>query len=463
MRLHQHFIANFVLMFASTLFLSGTVSYFTIKEISLGQYKHSLKNQIELIKLQLPTVTSLDEFALHVQSRTNNRFTIIDDDGVVLAESNYDKKNMDNHSYRKEIEIARAHEEGYAVRHSDTLDTTFLYLASQSYVDNKPVFIRLSRELNSITGGFYNMWIKLTIVFALSISLGLYTLYKLRQKIEKEIKKVTNTLDDISNKNYKTIVNASFAEEFFEIEQHVDNLSKKLEKREKQKRKYTAKIKLISKQRSDIISAISHEFKNPIASVIGYAQTLLDDPNTNEKIRERFLEKIVKNSYKISQMIDRIALTTKFENGDLVPKITEFDLYALTKELASSFQDKHSERVFTCKGESLVVRADKTMIEIVITNLIDNAVKYSQSDIEITLKNSSLHVVDSGIGIDSKEMQSITKKFYRSDTLSWDNSIGLGLALVKYILNLHHTDLDIKSELGVGSEFSFKLQDMSTK
>jgi len=264
MKLHQHFIINFLLIFISTLFLTTVVSYFAVKEITLNQYKHFIKNQIELIKVQLPFVKNIDEFALHVKSKTNNRLTIIDDDGVVIAESDFDKKEMENHSDRKEIKIARAEVDGYAVRHSATLDIDFLYMASQFYIDEKPIFIRLSMQLNSITNEFYNMWIKLSLIFAFSISLGVYIIYRLSQKIEKEIDKVTNTLDNISNKNYRSVVNASFAKEFFIIEGHIENLSKKLEKREKQKRKYTAKIKLISKQRSDIISAISHEFKNPL-------------------------------------------------------------------------------------------------------------------------------------------------------------------------------------------------------
>ena len=457
MKLHQHFIINFLIIFLSTLFLTTVVSYFAVKEINLNQYKQFIKNQIELIKVQLPNVKNIDKFAIHVKEKTNNRLTIINDDGVVIAESDFDKKDMENHSDRKEINIARAELNGYAVRHSATLDIDFLYMASQFYIDEKPVFIRLSMQLNSITKEFYNMWIKLSLIFAFSISLGVYIIYRLSQKIEKEIDKLKKTLDDISNKNYKSVVNASFAQEFFDIEQHIDNLSKKLEKREKQKRRYTAKIKLISKQRSDIISAISHEFKNPIASVIGYAQTLLDDPNANPKIQERFLEKIVKNSDKISTMIDRLSLATKYENGDLTPKKTNFNLLDLATEISMNFQDKHSDITFTCKGEKLVVYADKTMIDHVITNLIDNAVKYSENNIEIYIEDNSLHVKDTGIGINTKEIEKVTNKFYRSDTLSWDNSMGLGLALVKYILNLHNTDLDIKSELGVGSDFSFKL------
>lgn len=458
MKLHQHFIVNFLLIFISTLFLSTVVSYFAIKEINLNQYKSFIKNQIELIKVQLHTVKNIDEFVLHVKQKTGNRLTVIDDDGVVIAESDFNKNKMENHGDRKEIQIARAQVDGYAVRHSHTLNSDFLYIASQTYFNDKPIFIRLSMQLNSITKEFYNIWIKLSLIFAFSISLCLYIIYRLSQKIEKEITKVTSTLDDISNKNYHSVVNASFAQEFFKIESHIENLARILEKRAKQKRKYTAKIRLISKQRSDIISAISHEFKNPIASVIGYAQTLLDDPNANEKIRERFLEKIVKNSHKISNMIDRLSLATKFENGDLVPKVIEFNLYALAKDITNTFQDKHKDRIFTCKGENLNVLADKTMIELVITNLIDNAVKYSQNDIEIFLANDSLHVKDKGIGINPKEIEKVTNKFYRSNTHSWDNSIGLGLALVKYILNLHNTNLNIKSEFGIGSNFSFRLK-----
>lgn len=459
MKLHQRFITSFLPIFILAIFLSAMVSYSTIKETSLKQHKEFLKNQAELIKLKLPMITgSIDEFTKEVKAKTGIRLTVITKDGVVIAESDYDKKKMDNHRDREEIELARHRQDGYAVRYSDTLDAKFLYFASRSYFRDKAVFVRVAMDVDSIVNGFSQMWTKLTVLFVALISLGIYIAYRLNQKIEKEITKITNVLDDISSKNYKTSVNASFAKEFLKIESHIEKLTKILEKSTKQKRKYTAKIKLISTQRSNIISAISHEFKNPIASVIGYAQTLLDDPNVNKKIREKFLEKIVKNSFKISNMIDRLSLTTKFENGDLSPKITEFDIDSLTKEIIVNFQDKHDDRAFIYKSEKLMVKADKTMMELVITNLIDNAVKYSQSDININIKDGLLSVKDRGIGIEKKEIDKITNKFYRSDSLSWDNSMGLGLALVKYILNLHNISLEIKSELGVGSEFSFNLK-----
>jgi len=97
------------------------------------------------------------------------------------------------------------------------------------------------------------------------------------------------------------------------------------------------------------------------------------------------------------------------------------------------------------------------MIEIVISNLIDNALKYSDDTIEIYLTEGSLHVKDNGVGIKEEEIEKVTQKFYRSNSHSWDNSMGLGLALVNYILKMHNSMLEIQSSLGVGSDFSFKL------
>ena len=457
MRLHQHFIINFLIVFAATLFLSAVVSYFTIKQINIGQYQNSLKAKIELIKIELSDIKDINKFATLLKQKTGHRLTIISDSGVVLNESDYDVAKMENHKNREEIKIARVHGDGYAIRHSKTLDKDFLYMASKAELKGKPIFIRLSLALTSITNEFYKMWIGIIIIFSFSIFFILYVMYRLSHKIREEIVKVTSTLDQISNKNYKAVVNASFSKEFYEIESHIKKLSNVLEKRAKQKRKYTAKIRLISKQRSDIISAISHEFKNPIASVIGYAQTLVNDPDTNINIRKRFLEKIITNSEKISHMIDRLSLATKFENGDFAPSLVDFDLWALTNDIVNNFRDKNPNRVFKLIGESYPVNADKTMIEMVIINLVDNSLKYSEDDIFIEIHDGTIHVKDKGIGIAPEELEKVTHKFYRSNIMSWDNSMGLGLALVKYILNLHDSTLLIKSELGLGSDFSFKL------
>ncbi len=385
------------------------------------------------------------------------RFTLIDASGTVLEESDRESESMDNHARREEIIKASREPFGHAVRFSDSVKSNFLYVAHRFKLGEETLFIRLATNIDTIMHNFYNLWIKIALIFALSISIGLYGAYRLSGKIRQEIDNIIANLQQIADKEYKIGLSSHFSFEFFEIANYLKRLASKLEKRAKQKRKYTAKIKLISQQRSDVISAISHEFKNPIASIMGYAQTLLDDPNANTQIKERFLGKIVQNSQKISTMIDRLTLATKFENGDFTTQATTFDVAKMTLDIAQSFREKFPTRTLTTQLLEHTITADRTMMDIVISNLIDNALKYSEDEIHISIEEGFLHVKDKGMGIKEEDIEKVTQKFYRSNSHSWDNSMGLGLALVSYILKLHNTQLDIQSSLGEGSDFSFKL------
>ena len=455
--LHQHFTRALLALFLSTLLLSGLVSYFTIKSDNLEHYTSELETHIKIIKLQYISQQDIESFAKALKEQTQIRFTLIHENGTVLAESDTKSESMDNHASREEIIKASREEFGHAVRFSDSVKSNFLYVAHRFKLGDETLFIRLATNIDTIMNNFYNLWIKITLIFTLSILAGLYGAYILSQKIRHEIDKIIANLQQIADKEYKIGLSSHFSFEFFEIANYLKKLANKLEKRAKQKRKYTAKIKLISQQRSDVISAISHEFKNPIASIMGYAQTLLDDPNANTQIKERFLAKIVQNGQKISNMIDRLTLATKFENGDFATQNTTFDIAKVTAEVAQTFREKHPQRIITTSLSEHTINADRTMIEIVISNLIDNALKYSEEAVHVCIEENALHVKDEGIGIKEEDIEKVTQKFYRSNTHSWDNSMGLGLALVSYILKLHNTNLEIQSSLGVGSDFSFKL------
>ncbi|MDD2905640.1 MAG: HAMP domain-containing sensor histidine kinase, partial [Sulfurimonas sp.] len=233
--------------------------------------------------------------------------------------------------------------------------------------------------------------------------------------------------------------------------------------RDKKKRKYTAKLRLINKQRNDILSAISHEFKNPVASIIGYAQTLEEDPEIDPKIRAKFLEKISSNGEKISKMLDRLALSVKLENNDLELRESEFNMKSLCEEVAANILLKYKDREIILSLADQRVFADKTMIELVLINLLDNALKYSQNDVYLTLTEDKLSVKDSGIGIKEEHLDKVTSKFYRVEKNSWDNSMGIGLAMVSYILKAHKSFLEIQSTFAKGSVFSFSIKEMIKK
>jgi signal transduction histidine kinase len=460
LRLHHIFFLNFLGIFIGTLLLSSLVAYLSIKNTAVSEHTLHLKDQISLLEMQLANTKDLDKFAEEVHKKIRVRVTIIDDSGLVIAESNEDKNVMDNHGGRAEVMEAATQEFGSIMRYSDTIGIDFIYVAKKVLYRGEPLFLRLSVSLDKVMEDFYALWYRLAIVFTVFIVIGLFIALKISKKIRHDLVQITEYLREVSDKNYKAIVKPEYFSEFLYIALTLKNLAKKLNNRDKQKRKYTARLRLINKQRNDVLSAISHEFKNPIASIQGYAETLLDDPNADAKIRQRFLEKIMQNGKKISTMLDRIALSVKLENNDLNTKPSTFDLAELVQDVIMNLGKKYKDRGINFSGESYKITADRTMIETVIINLIDNAMKYSQEDVTVSIMDNKLMVIDKGMGIAEKELDKITSKFYRIQKNTWDNSMGLGLAIVTYVLRLHDSELSIDSKEGEGSIFSFDLKPM---
>ncbi len=454
---------KFVGLLFVTLFISSLISYITLKSIIIEHNKKHLHNAIVLMQFELDNIDNLDAYVTKVNKNTNLRVTIIDEKGVVIAESNADKKNMDNHGSRYEVMQANKKDFANITRYSNTLKVDFLYMAKKTTYRDKNIYIRLSMNLGQIMSDFYSLWSKLSLAFIIVIFISFYISKKMSEKIFYDIEQITKYLDEISNKNYKAVVKTKNFYEFLQISLMLKNLVKKLSNREKQKRKYTAKLRLMNKQRNDILSAISHEFKNPIASIVGYAQTLQEEPNIDPKIRDRFLEKINSNGDKISQMLDRLALSVKLENNDLDIKPTSFELHTLCEEVVANLRLKYRDRDIIVDAEEIFINADKTMIELVLINLVDNALKYSQNDVLVIIKDAVVFVKDKGIGIQEEYIDKITSKFYRVKKNSWDNSMGIGLAMVSYILNAHSSSLDIQSIFTEGSTFSFSVKNMLKK
>ncbi len=276
------------------------------------------------------------------------------------------------------------------------------------------------------------------------------------KQVSRELKNVERYLSGSSDlKNLDSSAHF-FTKEFDKINIRLIKTLEKIQKREKEKRKYIAKIKLKNRQRSDMLSAIAHEFRNPIASIMGYAQTLTDDEDIPPKLRIKFLKKIYNNGDKIEELLSRLLLWNRFESGKQKLHFSKFDIKLLIIDIAMNLEDRYGRDIIV-EGDTFKVKGDKALIEIVIKNLIENALKYSDEVVRVVISSNSISVIDRGVGISSENLEKVTKKFFRTDEHSWDNSMGLGLAIVKQILKLHNTLLDIESKEGIGSTFSFKI------
>lgn len=277
------------------------------------------------------------------------------------------------------------------------------------------------------------------------------------KNIEKKLQRVNTYLETLGDtKDQKE--DAEFTtKEFEDIWLNLQKVLKKAKKREEDKNKYNTKLKLKNRQRTDMLSAIAHEFRNPISVIIGYAQTLHEDPEISRSLQEKFLGKIYNNGQKIEDLLSRLILWNKFESGEARCYLTSFDVHLLALGTVQLLQEKYKKRTIVIEGESSIVNGDRTLIEIVLKNLIENALKYSSDKVTVKIERKRISVTDHGTGISQKDIGKVTKKFYRSGTHNWDNSMGLGLSIVKNILTLHDSKIEIESIEGKGSTFSFSL------
>ena len=455
LKLNQVYFRNFIIIFFITLFFTTFLGYFVLKNIETNNYKMMLKNLIEEFIVFKKDTQNIDELIKNIKKQTNVRITIIDKTGKVLNESDRDIKGMQNHLLRPEIQEALKNTYGSSIRYSVSVKKDMLYLAKK----DGDIFIRMSYPLENIQEKFLKFWFQTILLFALTLTLSLYIAYKINERVTSDLKLIKRALQNLLQSRYDVLIDEiKCCKEFAVIYEKIIKVAKKLQRRDEQKKKFTRRLKEVSKKQGDIISAISHEFKNPVAAILGYAQTIYDDENLSPQIRKRFTYKIINNADKISNMIDRLSLAVKIENENLSLQKSTFRLLPLVEDVKETLSQKYKDRDIIIEVEDIMIEADKDMIENLLINLTDNALKYSEDEVKIKATKESLEVIDKGIGIEEENIKKITDRFFRVDTLSWDNSIGVGLYIVKYILKLHDSELKIESRYGKGTKFWFSLK-----
>ncbi|MDQ7060267.1 MAG: ATP-binding protein [Sulfurimonas sp.] len=458
LKFHQIIIRKFILIFSLLFIVVGAIVYYATKEFYISQSRDALLHNVEIISFDLHEVSHLKEVAKKIKDTLALRLTVVNFDGQVLVESHKDIKKMDNHKYRAEIMQSNKEVYGYIIRHSKTLDKDLLYIAKKVTLKDKLIYIRLAKELENINQQIFDLGIKVFFVLLIFFGFLLSITYKLSAKIETEIEKIAIFLSSLTKKDKARYISSDLSLEFLHITKLLTKVSQILAKKDKKKSKYTAKLQESNDQKDDIISAISHEFKNPIAVINGYSQTLLDDENINPNIRQKFLSKIYKNGERLSKLIDTLRLSIKLDSGQQKANFLHVNLDELINDTVEIMQVNYPKRETIINGDkSIRIKVDQGLFSIVLSNLIENAYKYSEDEVIINFNIESISVIDTGIGISKDDLENITNKFYRVQGNSWNNSLGLGLFLVNNIINIHNFTLSIKSKENEGSTFTIKM------
>ncbi len=221
----------------------------------------------------------------------------------------------------------------------------------------------------------------------------------------------------------------------------------------------------LSQLKADFVSNVSHEIKTPLALISMFAETLEKGRVKTEEKKHEYYSIIIQETNRLGKIVNKILNFSKIEAGKRLYQLKETDLNKVVESVFSSYkfhlQNNGFEFIFDPQANLPLVKADDEAVSEAIINLIDNAIKYSNDNKCIKLSTSRnnisvmVEVKDSGIGISEKDKKKIFEKFFRVSSGDIYNSkgTGLGLTIVKHIMDAHNGKIDLKSELGKGSIF----------
>ncbi len=457
LKIHQLFLRTYISIFLVILLTLGVITYFWSKDIYINQIEKNLLQNIDTLSIVFNNKENLDnieEIIHQLHEKLKLRITIIDEAGIVIADSDKELSQIKNHLNRKELIEAKNNTVGKDTRKSETINKELLYVAKKITISNKIFYIRMADYISIITDNFISLTFGFFLFVAFFLLIAFLATYFISIRVKKETDNILNFLTLLAHKKPSFTLESKYTHEFFMITKLLNKVAIKLSNKEKQKAKQNAKLKISNKQKDEIISAISHEFKNPIAIISGYTETILNDEEMPQAIKIRFLKKIYSNANKMSSIVDKLRLTLKLEEGKQELILIPCSMKKIIETCVSDLKDKYKNREIVILGEDLSLKVDETLISMAISNLIENALKYSEDEIIVNISQNSICIIDKGIGIEEKELEKINKKFYRISNNGWNNSLGLGLFIVQSVLSLHDFTLKIDSEFKNGSQFS---------
>lgn len=252
----------------------------------------------------------------------------------------------------------------------------------------------------------------------------------------------------------------------------LEGVSREVEKWELETNREISQLKQMETYRKEFLGNVAHELRNPIFTIQGYILTLLDGGIDDPEINREYLERTEKTVNRLITIVEDLDAITHLESGELKLNPVRFDIVALAKEVMDSFEVKaaNKEVALSFKEQnpaSILVKGDRERIRQVLTNLVDNAIRYrneADASVKISFFDMDEHILteitDNGIGINKDEIPRIFERFYRTDKgrAASKKGKGLGLSIVKHLIEAHHQTLHVRSTPGVGTTIGFTLQ-----
>ena len=253
---------------------------------------------------------------------------------------------------------------------------------------------------------------------------------------------------------------------------NMDELASEIKDYDSKRKSEFSEMKKLESFRREFIGNLAHEIKTPLFTSQSYILTLLDGALKDENVNIKYLKTASKAIDRLNLIVKDLDLITKIESGESILNKNKFDIINLTEnvfEMLEFTAKKKKIKLTVNKDKGLLTKviADKEKIEQVLTNLIDNSIKYGKDNgtTEIVIQSLNedkiiVRVTDNGVGFKKENYTRIFERFFRVDRSGSRSAggSGLGLAIVKHIIDAHDEKIYVESEFGVGSEFSFTLE-----
>lgn len=307
-------------------------------------------------------------------------------------------------------------------------------------------------------GNFQNLQLIIPIVLILNF----FAIIFLSRKRRKELGEIENIINNIRNNYYQNADEIILSEILSSLEQAIKNMFIK----SKNDIEYMRKLQRI---RSEFIANVSHELRTPIFAIQGYIETLLNGAINDPNVNRNFLEKAAHHTDNLNNLLNDLINISMIESGEMQMSFRYFDLapylHSIVDEMRNLAEEKNIKLSLNEVRDGLQVFGDKERLRQVLINLIQNAIKYTEiGSVEISVEEEkkfvTIKVKDTGIGIPEDQLSRIFERFYRVDKARSRavGGTGLGLSIVKHIIEAHDSKIEVRSKVGVGSEFSFKLK-----
>jgi len=298
-----------------------------------------------------------------------------------------------------------------------------------------------------------------SVVFSLLAALCVFQLFTRR------LKRLADAVDAFQKGDFRTPLRLSEADaqgdEIERLAAHVEGMTTRIADQ-------LTQLERVAARRRDLLANVSHDLRTPLASMQGYLEILLLRGGDLSDAEERnYLEVAAKHSERLGRLVGDLFELTKLEADEVRPQPESFPLAELVQDVTQKFALDAAQRQLTlqaaCGAAMPLVAADIGMVERVLENLVENALRHTPAGGRVTLalslegERAGVAVSDTGVGIPADEIDNVFERFYRADRSGSRHHAGLGLAIARRMVQLHGGQLAVRSTPGQGTTFAFDL------